>query len=146
MSCIRNTCEKLKEKGAKAIIFEVIQGAGIIIPPQGFWQAIADYCQKNNIVTFADEVLTAGGRTGHFLASYGLYSIKPDVITITKGLANGRPLSVICEKQYLTDNQYAKRIGERSSTFASYPVNMAVAAKNLESIRRYDIFAAIPDR
>lgn len=143
MICVQKTCEKLKEKGAKAIIFEVIQGAGVIIPPQGFWQKIADFCQHNNIVMFADEVLTAGGRTGYFLASYGLYHIKPDVISITKGLANGRPLSVICEKKYITENQYAKRIGERSSTFASHPVNMAVAAKNLECLRQYDIFANV---
>lgn len=143
VSCIKEICEKLKDKKTKAIIFEVIQGAGIIIPPQGFWQNIADFCQNNKIVMFADEVLTAGGRTGHFLASYGLYNIKPDVISITKGLANGRPLSVICEKRYLTENKYAKRLGERSSTFASHPTNLAVAAENLNCLRRYDIFANV---
>lgn len=143
MCCVKSICEKLQKRKAKAIIFEVIQGAGVIIPPQGFWQKIADYCQDNKIVMFADEVLTAGGRTGHFLASYGLYGIKPDVITITKGLANGRPLSVICEKKYITDNPYAKRSGERSSTFASHPVNMAVAAENLKCLRQYNIFTNV---
>lgn len=140
MCCVEKICEKLKEKKTKAVIFEVIQGAGVIIPPQGFWQRIAEYCQKNKIVMFADEVLTAGGRTGYFLASYGLYGIKPDVISITKGLANGRPLSVLCEKKYITDNPYAKRSGERSSTFAAHPVNMAVGAETLDCLRRYDIF------
>jgi len=138
--CVSDICNKLKERQAKAVIFEVVQGAGVIIPPQGFWQKIEEFCKENHIVMFADEVLTGGGRTGHFLAGYGLYGITPDVISVTKGLANGRPLSVICERTYITDNPYGKRCGERSSTFASHPVNMAVAAENLRCLKKYEIF------
>ena len=139
MCCIKSICDKLQEKKTKAIIFEVIQGAGVIIPPKGFWEKIADYATQNKIIMFADEVLTGGGRTGYFLASYGHYKIIPDIISITKGLANGRPLSVLCEKEYITNNPYAKRKGERSSTFASHPTNMAVAAKTLECLKKYNI-------
>ena len=138
--CVADICEKLKQHQAKAIIFEVIQGAGVIIPPQGFWQKIEVFCRAHNIVMFADEVLTGGGRTGHFLAGYGLYGIIPDVISITKGLANGRPLSVLCEKNCITENKYGSRLGERSSTFAAHPVNMAVAAENLRCLKKYQIF------
>ena len=143
MCCIKDICNKLKAKKTKAIIFEVIQGSGVIIPPQGFWQAIYEYCQENKILMFADEVLTGGGRTGYFLASYGHYGIVPDIISLTKGLANGRPLSVLCEREYITDNPYAKRPNERSSTFASHPTNLAVASKCLELIKEENILAHV---
>ncbi len=143
MCCIKETCNKLQEKKAKAIIFEPIQGAGVIIPPQGFWQKIFEYCQKNKIIMFADEVLTGGGRIGSFLASYGHYGITPDIISLTKGLANGRPLSVLCEREYITDNPYAKRPMERSSTFASHPTNLAVASKCLELIEKENILTHV---
>lgn len=140
LCCVKEICQRLKEKQAKAIIFEIIQGSGIIIPPQGFWQEIADFCIKNKIVMFSDEVLTGGGRTGHFLAGYGLYNITADVISVTKGLANGRPLSVLCQREYITNNPYAKRTGERSSTFAAHAINLAVAAENLRCLKKYHIF------
>jgi 4-aminobutyrate aminotransferase/(S)-3-amino-2-methylpropionate transaminase len=143
MCCVKEICDKLKKKKTKAIIFEPIQGAGVIIPPQGFWQEIYEFCKENKIIMFADEVLTAGGRTGYFLASYGYYNITPDIISITKGLANGRPLSVLCQREFITDNQYAKRKQERSSTFASHPTNMAVATKCLELIEKENILANV---
>ena len=143
MCCIKEICDKLHQRKAKAIIFEPIQGAGVIIPPLGFWQKIEEFCKENNIIMFADEVLTAGGRTGYFLASYGHYNIIPDVISITKGLANGRPLSVLAEREFITNNPYAKRKNERSSTFASHPTNMAVAKKCLELLQKENIFSNV---
>lgn len=137
--CVKEICAALKQKKTKAILFEVIQGSGVIIPPQGFWQQIETFCQKANIIMFADEVLTGGGRTGSFLASFGLYGIKPDIISLTKGLANGRPLSVLCEQRKITNNPYAKRKSERSSTFAAHPTNMAVAAESLRCLKQYQI-------
>lgn len=92
---------------------------------------------------FADEVLTGGGRTGYFLASYGLWGICPDIVSLTKGLANGRPLSVLCEREYITENPYAVRPGERSSTFAAHPVNLAVASAVLEELKKGEIFVRV---
>ncbi len=143
LHCLKETIAGLKARQAKAIIFEPVQGAAVIIPPTDFMQGLANFCHDSHIVVFADEVLAGGGRTGHFLASFGLFGISPDVVTITKGLANGRPLSVLCEREYITDNPYASRPGERSSTFAAHPVNLAVAAVVLSRLKSENIFARV---
>lgn len=139
LGCVKDICETLRRKQTRAILFELVQGSGVVVPPAGFWEQMAAFCKENNIVMFADEVLTGGGRTGTFLASAG-YNIRPDVISVTKGLANGRPLSVLCERRHITNNPYGRRPGERSSTFAAHPVNMAVAAENLRCLDEYNIF------
>lgn len=79
---------------------------------------------------FADEVLTGGGRVGQYLAS-SYYDIVPDMIALTKGLTNGKPLSVLLEREFMTRNRYAVRPLERSSTFAAHPEALAAAAELL---------------
>lgn len=146
MECADAVCEVLCAKDAKAILFEPIQGAGIIIPPKGFWQKIEKFCKPRGILLFADEVLTAGGRTGYFLASHDYYGINPDMIAITKGLANGHPLSVLCETERITNNPYAMRPGERFSTFAAHPQGLAIAAVVLEHLDKQDILKKVREK
>ena len=138
MECLQCAIYKLEENEARAIIFEPIQGAGIIIPPKGYWQSLYSYCKSHGILMFADEVLTGGGRTGSYLAS-SCFEIVPDMIAITKGLANGKPLSLLLERDFMTHNQYAVRPLERSSTFAAHPESLAVAEKVLEILEREHI-------
>lgn len=143
LHCLGEVIAKLKERRAKAVIFEPVQGAAVVVPPREFMTGFADFCRENGIIMFADEVLTGGGRTGYFLASYGLWGICPDIVSLTKGLANGRPLSVLCEREYITENPYAVRPGERSSTFAAHPVNLAVASAVLEELKKGEIFVRV---
>lgn len=143
LHCLGEVIAKLKERRAKAVIFEPVQGAAVVVPPREFMTGFADFCRENGIIMFADEVLTGGGRTGYFLASYGLWGICPDIVSLTKGLANGRPLSVLCEREYITENPYAVRPGERSSTFAAHPVNLAVASAVLKELKKGEIFVRI---
>lgn len=135
MECVKSAMRELEENEAKAIIFEPIQGSGILIPPQGYWQNLYHFCQRHGILMFADEVLTGGGRTGSYLAS-SYFGIVPDMIAITKGLANGKPLSLLLERDFMTHNQYAVRPLERSSTFAAHPEALAAAEKLLELLER----------
>lgn len=137
--CVKSICQTLKERKAGALVFEPVQGAGIIIPPDDYWQLVQAFCKKEGIVMFADEVLTGGGRVGSYLASVH-FGIVPDMIALTKGLANGKPLSVLLEREYLTQNPYAVRPMERSSTFAAHPEALAVAAELLQMLREEDIF------
>jgi len=143
MECAKSVCDTLKQKDAKALLFEPVQGAGIIIPPKDFWTETERFCKSVGIIMFADEVLTGGGRTGNYLASVGNFNMSPDIIALTKGLANGHPLSVLCEKRHITDNPYAKREGERSSTFAAHPGAMAIAASVLENIEKRGILSHV---
>lgn len=55
-----------EKNDARAIIFELVQGSGILIAPEGYWQKIDQFCRHHGILMFADEVLTGGGRTGFY--------------------------------------------------------------------------------
>lgn len=138
MECAEEACSILKERQAGAIVFEPVQGSGIVIPPKGYWEKMQDFCRSRNILMFADEVLTGGGRVGSYLAST-YFKIVPDMIALTKGLANGKPLSVLLEREYITKNRFAARPLERSSTFAAHPESLAVAAELLNLLDRDNV-------
>jgi len=76
-----------------AVIIEGIQGvAGIRIPEIKFLEFIAQKCKEHNIVLILDEVQSGYGRTGKFFA-HQYANIKPDIITIAKGMGNGFPVA-----------------------------------------------------
>src|SRR5688572_28863169 len=77
-----------------AFIAEPVLGTGgLIPPPEGYWAAIQPVLRKYDILLIADEVVCGFGRTG---APFGstLYDMKPDLITVAKGLTSAyAPLS-----------------------------------------------------
>lgn len=75
------------------VIIEGIQGvAGIQVPEEGFLEHIAQKCKELDIVLILDEVQSGYGRTGKFFA-HQYAAIKPDLITIAKGMGNGFPIA-----------------------------------------------------
>lgn len=145
MECVRETCKLLKREEARAIVFEPVQGAGIIVPPEGYWKMMESFCREQGILMFADEVLTGGGRVGCYLAC-GYFGITPDMIALTKGLANGKPLSVLLERERITRNRFAGRPMERLSTFAAHPEALAVAAELLTMLEEENIMENVQKR
>ena len=81
--------EELGEDRVAAFIAEPIQGAGgVIIPPESYWPEIKRICEKYDILLVADEVICGFGRTGRWFGS-DYYGIKPDLMSIAKGLTSG---------------------------------------------------------
>ena len=75
-----------------AVIIETIQGVGgLEQPSQEFYSSIAALCKENKVVLIADEVQCGYGRSGKFFA-FQHYGIKPDIITVAKGMGNGFPI------------------------------------------------------
>jgi len=66
----------------------VTAGGGVIPPPEGYWPRIAEICEKYDILLHIDEVVCGVGRTGTWFG-YQQYGIKPDMVTMAKGLASG---------------------------------------------------------
>ena len=86
--------ELLKEDVA-AVIFEVIQGVGGLDEASSeFLQAVSNLCDKHGAVLIADEVQCGYGRTGNFFA-FQKHGIKPDIISVAKGMGNGFPIGGI---------------------------------------------------
>ncbi|MBM3113978.1 aspartate aminotransferase family protein [Pseudomonas arcuscaelestis] len=72
-----------------AVVLEPITaGGGVITPPEGYWEAIQAICKKYDILLHIDEVVCGLGRTGKWFG-YQHYGIKPDIVTMAKGVASG---------------------------------------------------------
>ncbi|MBL6840075.1 MAG: aspartate aminotransferase family protein [Paracoccaceae bacterium] len=66
----------------------VTAGGGVITPPDGYWDRVQEICQKYDILLHIDEVVCGLGRTGTWFG-YQNYGIKPDMVTMAKGVASG---------------------------------------------------------
>ncbi len=72
-----------------AICLEPITaGGGVITPPKGYWERLQDICTRHSILIHLDEVVCGVGRTGTWFG-YQHYGIKPDFVTMAKGVASG---------------------------------------------------------
>lgn len=66
----------------------VTAGGGVITPPDGYWPRIQEICEKYEILLHIDEVVCGVGRTGEWFG-YQQYGVKPDMVTMAKGVASG---------------------------------------------------------
>jgi len=72
-----------------AIVLEpVTAGGGVIVPPKGYWERVQEICRKYDILLHIDEVVCGLGRTGTWFG-YQQFGIKPDIVTMAKGVASG---------------------------------------------------------
>ena len=123
---------ELGEDNVAAFIAEPIQGAGgVIIPPASYWPEIQRICDAHDILLIADEVICGFGRTGKWFGCQTL-DIRPDVMTIAKGLSSGYvPIggSVVTEEVAATLNGAGEF--NHGYTYSGHPVAAAVALENL---------------
>ena len=136
--------ERILELGAEniaAFIGEPIQGAGgVIIPPDNYWPRIQEICKKYDILLVVDEVICGFGRTGNWFGS-DTYNIKPDIITMAKGISSGYiPLSGIMVGSRVSDVMINEG-GEfyHGYTYSGHPVACAVAIENLKIIKEENL-------
>jgi len=123
--------EKAIDKKTAAVIVEPIQGeAGIILPDKDYLKKLREICDKRNILLIIDEIQTGCGRTGKFFA-YEHSKIKPDIVVLAKGLANGVPIGATVA----TDKVAASFVkGDHGSTFGGNPVSCAAANFTIDYI------------
>lgn len=115
-----------------AFIGEPVQGAGgVIIPPNSYWPEIQRICREHNILLIADEVICGFGRTGNWFGSQTL-GIKPDVMTIAKGLSSGyAPVGGSVVTDHVAEVLNSGGEFSHGYTYSGHPVSCAVALENL---------------
>src|SRR5699024_111370 len=115
------------------IVMEPVQGeGGFIIPDQKFVEAVKNICEKHGIVFVVDEIQTGFARTGKTFAIEH-FGIAPDLITVSKSLAAGFPLSGVVGKAEIVDSASA---GELGGTYAGNPLACEAALKVIDIIEQ----------
>jgi L-2,4-diaminobutyrate transaminase len=122
-----------------AFIGEPILGTGgIVPPPTGYWQKIQAVLTKYDVLLVADEVVTGFGRLGTMFGC-DHYAIKPDLITIAKGLTSAyAPLSgvIVSDRVWQILVQGSDELGALGHgwTYSAHPICAAAGVANLELI------------
>jgi 4-aminobutyrate aminotransferase len=113
-----------------ALFVEPIQGeGGYVTPPPGYLERLRALCDKYGILFVADEVQSGMGRTGKWFAVEH-WNVKPDVVTIAKGIASGMPLGItVASKELMSWPP-----GSHGNTFGGNPVSCAAALATLDLI------------
>ncbi|MEO4040113.1 aminotransferase class III-fold pyridoxal phosphate-dependent enzyme [Hoeflea sp. CAU 1731] len=70
------------------VLEPVTAGGGVITPPEGYWETVQEICRKYDVLLLIDEVVCGMGRTGKWFG-YQHYGVKPDIVTMAKGVASG---------------------------------------------------------
>ena len=114
-----------------AVVMELVQGeGGVVALDADYVHAVADYCKDHDILLVVDEVQTGVGRTGTFLACQH-YGLKPDIVTLAKGLGGGLPIGAVLMTEAVAAGMGP---GSHGSTFGGNPVCCAGALAVLETM------------
>ena len=121
----------VNENKVAAIMFELVQGEGGVLPlEKDFVKDLAKIASENDILLIADEVQTGNGRTGALYA-YMHYGIMPDIVSTAKGLGGGLPIGACLLGEKVKDVLTA---GSHGSTFGGNPIAAAGALNILSRI------------
>jgi 4-aminobutyrate aminotransferase/(S)-3-amino-2-methylpropionate transaminase len=99
-----------------------------------YWAIVEEACREKGVLMVADEIVTAGGRVGSFLASE-YYGITPDLVTAAKGLSSGLPFSMLAGREEIMCASGFASPGSTSSTYGGNPVSCVAAMATLEVLR-----------
>lgn len=149
---------KISDKTACVIVEPVQAEAGVILPDDGYLQALRNRCDECGALLIFDEIQTGFGRTGSLFA-FQKYGVRPDVVLLAKALGGGYPLGAFAASfeimKCLSENPALGHI----TTFGGHPVSCAAAnaslsiisdQKFLDAVQRKaelfaDLFSELPD-
>ncbi len=123
------TMKKLAEENTCAVMMEMVQGEGGVIPlEEDFVREVESICREKDILFIADEVQTGIGRTGKLFA-YEYFGVKPDIVTFAKGIGGGLPIGGALFGEKCCD---VLQPGDHGTTYGGNPVACAGAVEVLE--------------
>ncbi|MCU6776718.1 aspartate aminotransferase family protein [Phocaeicola fibrisolvens] len=133
-----NDTEALKAELAKgdvcAVIIEGIQGVGgIQVPDTDFMKAMRQACDETNTVLILDEIQSGYGRSGKFFA-HQYNGIRPDMITVAKGIGNGFPMAAV-----LISPKFTPVYGQLGTTFGGNHLACAAAVAVLDVMKEENL-------
>ena len=127
--------ESLMSDKTAAVMLETIQGeGGVYTPENDYLKKVRALCDKHHALLIFDEIQAGIGRSGKFFA-YEKYGVKPDIVTLAKGLAGGVPIGAFI----VTDEVAAAfKPGDHGTTFGGNPLACAAANVVLDTVPQAD--------
>ena len=122
----------VNKKTAMVIVEPIMGEAGVVVPPFGYLKQLRELCSEHGVLLVFDCVQTGIGRTGTWFG-YEEEKIRPDVITVAKGLGGGLPLGAMIS---LGTNCPQFAPGEHGTTFGGNPVSAAAGLAAIEFITK----------
>ena len=131
----------ITKKTAMVIVEPIMGEAGVIVPPSDYLKNLRQYCDDNGALLVFDCVQTGMGRTGDWFG-YEYSGIKPDVITLAKGLGGGLPLGAMIA---LGSASTLFSAGDHGSTFGGNPVATAAGLAVIAAIEKEKVLKHVDE-
>ena len=134
--------EKLMSEKTCAVMLETIQGEGGVYPPKDdYLKKVRALCDRYHALLILDEIQAGIGRSGKFFA-YEKYGVKPDIVTLAKGLAGGVPIGAFIVTDEVSKAFHA---GDHGTTFGGNPLACAAANVVLDTVPQADFLAHVEE-
>jgi 4-aminobutyrate aminotransferase len=115
-----------------ALLIEPVQGeGGYLVPPASFLRGLRKICDEHGILLIVDEIQSGFGRTGRWFALEH-FDLRPDIMTVAKGLASGMPLSGVFSRMELMEKWTP---GTHGGTYGGNAVAAAAAVATIRAMR-----------
>ena len=132
--------EALMSAKTCAVMLETIQGeGGVHVPSAGYLKRVRELCDKHGALLIFDEIQCGMGRSGKLFA-YENFGVKPDIVTLAKGLAGGVPIGA-----FITTDEVAGAFhaGDHGTTFGGNPLACAAANVVLDTVQKEGILGHV---
>lgn len=126
-----------------AVLLEAVQGEGGVLPtPEGYLAAVRELCDERGVLLIMDEVQTGFARTGRWFG-FEHDDIRPDVVTMAKGMGNGMPIGATWARREVAA---AFQPGDHGSTFSGTAIATAAVRAVIAEMMRIDAPRLAADR
>ena len=131
----------MQSTGARAAVIAepVISAGGVIVPPEGYFDALQQETRRRGMLLIFDEAQTAFGRLGHWFAASNL-GVTPDLLNVSKTLGGGIPLAGVITTDEIEDTCHRRGFAFYTS-HVSDPLPATVGLAVLETVARENLLA-----
>ncbi|MDR3418777.1 MAG: acetylornithine transaminase [Nevskia sp.] len=134
--------EALIEPRTVAVMLELVQGeAGVLGATGEFVGALRALCDRHGLLLIVDEVQTGIGRLGNLFAC-DTYGVRPDILTLGKGLGGGAPIAAVLGSESASCFEY----GDQGGTFCGNPLSAAIGNAVLDIVAQPGFLAGVRER
>jgi adenosylmethionine-8-amino-7-oxononanoate aminotransferase len=142
---LRDEIERLGADRVAAFFFEPVIGAGgVLPPPEGYIEAVAEICRETGVLLLCDSVICGFGRLGTWLG-FERFGIEPDLVTFAKGVTSGYlPLGGVVVSGKIAEPFWSdpgRVIVRHGQTYAGHAAVCAAALANIEIMEREGLVA-----